>query len=243
MKKWKTIFVAVLAVGVVVPAASAGITFFVNPNAHPLLSSTLDVPWQTAVGNNFIEFDLDGFANNADVDKLFAGPLTIDVGLGGLGGAAGTAEIFKGAYGGGGGAYGTVFGGAFLNRDASNVIHSEITFDFSSPVQGAGMWVFDNAASSKESFELIATDADGTVTSSVLESGNGLPHFVEGWLGATSDKGLTSLSIRVVNEVSQAPVAVAFEIDHFQIVPAPGALVLGALGLGLVGWVKKRRRT
>jgi len=240
MKKWKTVFAAALVLGVIVPAASADITFFVAPNSAPATSSTLDVPWQTAVGNNFIEFDLDGFANHADVDKLFAGSLTIDVGLGGLGGTAGTAEIFKGSFGGGGGVYGTVWNRAFLNRDASNVIHSEITFIFSSPVEGAGMWVFDNNKNTGESFELIATDADGLITSSVLESGNGLPHFVEGWLAATSDKGITSLSIRVVDEITGDPVARYFEIDHLQVVPAPGAVLLGIMGLGLVGWVRRR---
>ena len=37
------------------------------------------------------------------------------------------------------------------------------------------------------------------------------------------------------------PRTMSFEVDHVQVVPAPAAAVLGALGLGLVGWVRRRR--
>jgi len=219
--------------------ATAGPTFYVAPNAYPTTSSTLDVPWQTAVGN-FTEFDLDGFPKPTDLDTLTAGTVTIDVGLGGLGGPASTAEIFWGSYG---GVYGTVDGGALLNRDAFGGPHNEITFSFSEPVVGFGAWVFDNAASSMESFEMTVTEVGGTTfTSLVLESWNGYPHFVEGWLAATSSVGITDVSFRVIDG-SGDPVMSYFEIDHLQVslIPAPGAILLGSIGVGLVGWLRRRR--
>ena len=239
MKKFMTICLVLGFTSV----ARAGPTFFVAKSPYPNTVSTLDVPWQTAVGN-FTEFDLDSFANGTDVDTLTAGTITIDVGLSGLGGPASTAEIFRGSYGGSaGGSYGTVSGGALLNRDASGGRHGEITFSFSEPVLGFGAWVFDNEVASNESFEMTVTEFGGSSsTSSVLESGNGTAHFVEGWLAASSSVGITDVSFRVL-DASGNPVLKYFEIDHLQValIPAPGAILLGGIGVGLVGWLRRRR--
>ncbi len=224
--------------------AGADPTWYVAPNTYPGSSSTLDVPWQTAVGS-FVELNLDGYANGFDVDTLLMGTVTVDVGLGGTNGTASTAEIYAGSWG--GAVLGTVYNKALLNRDASNLAHSEITFGFSSPVSGFGAWLFDNNKDSQESFVMTVTELGGaTFTSGVLESGNGTAHFVEGWLGATSAVGITGVSYRVITTTGLPAAGKFFELDHLQIgpvvthVPLPGAVLLGFLGLGAAG-MKLRR--
>lgn len=236
MMKNKFLFLWVIAA--LCSVAQSNPSFYVAPNTYPSWSSTLDVSWQTAVGS-FFEHDLDAYSNGNDVDKLTMGPVLVDVGLGGLGGTASTAEIFAGSWGGSsqGSVYGTVYRDALLNRDASGATHSEITFQFSIPAVGFGAWVYDNCSGTSESFEMIVTEVGGsTFTSTSLESGNGTGHFVEGWLGATSTVGIASVSYRVIDTTGN-PVARSFEMDHLQLtpVPVPGAILLGMLGLGAAG--------
>jgi hypothetical protein len=233
-------------VAAVCTVVQADPTFYIAPNAYPSRSATLDVPWQSAVGS-FYEADLDGYSSAADLDVIPIGPFSVDVGLGGLGGSASTAEIFAGSWGGWtqGSVYGTVYRMGLLNRDSSGNTHSEIVFDFSTPAAGFGAWIFDNSSGSPESFEMTVTEVGGaTFTSSpALESGNGNRHFVEGWLGATSTVGITSISYGVVNTTTGDPIIRSFEMDHLQYspVPVPGAVLLGMLGLSVAG-MKLRKR-
>ena len=142
-------------VAAVCAAVQADPTFYVAPNPLGTADATLDVPWQTAVGT-FYEQDLESYASGADVDFFTIGSITIDVGLGGSGGTASTAEIFAGGWGTAsqGSIPGTVFGKALLNRDASGAAHDEITFAFSTPAAGVGAWLYDNNTRSAESWLL-----------------------------------------------------------------------------------------
>jgi len=236
MRNWMVL--GMMALAVLTTPVWADPTFYVAPNSYPGWSSTLDVPWQTAVGS-FWEADLDNYANGFDLDSLVMGPITVDVGLGG---AASTAEIYAGSWS-GGAVYGTVFDKALLNRGATGGPHGEITFQFSTPVAGFGAWLFDNNQGSSESFDMIVTEVGGsTFTSSALESGNGNSHFVEGWLGATSAVGITEVSYRVLVTGGGPAAGKFFEIDHLQVspVPVPGAVLLGLLGLSAAGWRLRR---
>lgn len=219
--------------------AQAATVFFVESNSFNVVDDTRDQAFQTAVGNQFSELDLDAIPNAALVDALAVDGITIDIGLGGS--PAGSVEIFQGAYAAGGGAFGTVQTSALLNRAPGVGTSDTMTFAFSEPVRGFGAWIFDDLGptSPETTFTLSATEVGGaTSISAPINGGNGGNFFVEGFLAVTSDVGLESVSIVSSNGND------FFEVDHLQIatVPLPAAAWLfgGAL-LGLVS-VKRRRR-
>ena len=214
--------------------------------------STLDIGFQTAAGGVFDEFGFEAYADGFNLDSFDSvlwTHITVDVGLGGIkeGGTPGTATTARISDGGGSWdstETGTVNGNALVNRDPAGVIHSQITFQFSSDdnVTAFGGWIYDNNASTAESFRMIATEIGGaTFTSGILESGNGTAHAVEGFLGVVSTVGLTSVAFEVLDSYTLEPVARYFEVDNVQLVPAPGALLLGSMGMGIVSWLRRRR--
>lgn len=235
----------------VVGAASTALAapaYYVSPNLYPGSSSTNDLAWQAAVGS-FSERDFD--AGPAGWFQLSVGDSYVTVGttLGGLGGESGNPEIFAGGWGGpaNGSVYGTVYGNALLNRDQAGAIHSDMVFTFSQPVAGVGAWLYDDGSATAESMILQITEVGNVVTNSLLlESGNGPGHFVEGFLGATSSVGITEARFIVVDAQGN-PVQRVFELDHLQwgrpvpAVPAPGAVLLGGIGVSLVGYLRRRR--
>jgi len=246
MKKYMFVLVGLL---VLAEPVLADPTFYVAPNAYQAdfsahIDPTLDVPWQTAVGT-FAEEDFDnGYINRERIGSLTMAGVVVDIGTG----SSSEAEIFAGSWGGAdnGSVYGTVAGMALLNEDESGLRTGDITFSFSEPVAGFGAWVYDNAAGSAQSFDMIVTEVGGAQFNSagvdLFESGNGNQHFVEGWLAATSTVGITDVTYRVLATSTQQPISEYFELDHVQLspVPVPGAVLLGVLGLGAVG-VKLRK--
>jgi hypothetical protein len=227
--------------------ASAAPSFFVAPNAYPGSTTTNDTAWQRAVGP-FSEFDFDNLPAGWRLVEINTGSVTVFARLGGLGGESGTPEVLPGTWGGpaNGAVYGTVDQLAVLNRFGAT-IHGDTVFFFDSPGAGIGAWLFDEGGSTAESFVLQVTEAGGSVfTSPVLESGNGTTRFVEGFLGVTSTVGITEARFRVVDGVTGLPVLRPYALDHLQIgrpvapIPAPGALALGSLGMGLVAYLRRR---
>jgi hypothetical protein len=250
MRSAPAFFLAVAVASV----ASAAPSFFVSPNAYPASAGMNDLAWQSAVGP-FTEWDFDGGPAGWYLLALTSGSVSVTATLGGLGGESGHPEFFAGSWGGpaSGAMYGTVDQFTLLNRDwnVPPIIHSGMVFQFNAPNAGIGGWLYDDGSTSAESFVLEVTEAGGGVfTSPVLESGNGTAHFVEGFLGATSTVGITQARFRVVDATSGQAVQRPFELDHVQVgtevpvlpmIPAPGAVLLGALGAGLVGFLRQRR--
>jgi hypothetical protein len=120
-----------------------------------------------------------------------------------------------------------------------------MVFQFAVASTGVGAWLYDDGSTSPQSFVLEVTEVGGGVyTSPVLESGNGNAHFVEGFLGVVSAVGITEARFRVIDPATGLPVTRGFELDHLQIgmpIPAPGAVLIVALGTGLVGLLRRRR--
>ncbi|OHB63053.1 MAG: hypothetical protein A2Y76_12720 [Planctomycetes bacterium RBG_13_60_9] len=231
----------------VASSALAAPTFFVAPNPYPGSGSTNDLAWQTAVGS-FSEVDFDVMSGGQHLVSITDAFVSISTTLGGSGGESGNPEAFAGSWGGAanGSGYGTVYDIALLNRDAAGAIHSDFVFTFDQPVAGVGAWLFDNDSSSPQSMILQVTEVGNVVTSSsVLESGNGNGHFVEGFLGATSPVGITQARFIVLDGQGN-PVQRSFELDHLQWggpvppIPAPGAIILGSIGVLVIGYLRRR---
>lgn len=216
-------------------AALVTTRFFLSPGANP----AGERGWQSAFENDRVMLDLDNFGHLQSLENLRAGNLSIRLNANQ---AADGQVVVSSDF-----AYpGRVFHSALHNGCAadSGVSGGKLRFDFSQPVAGFGLWLFDGNITKQDSFRMIVTDAQGKVwCSRVLESGNGFDLAVEGFIGVQSGVGIRRVVIQAGhwNGTQFQLQDTDFYVDSLQcVVPAPAAGVLGALGLGIAGRLKRR---
>ena len=194
--------------------AQAAPSFSVSP-ATPdgPVASDLDLAWQglasaapASLGVTITEFDFDG-TPGVDVTELETSDGTMASLLG---------WIFYGWYEGGGGPiYGVVSGGV-LEGYGSQI---QITFD--TPVYGLGAWNFDDGMAVENGLSMTVVEADGTMTTApLLDTGNGLGHRIEGFVGAVSDIGITEVYFDNIDLGGGGPPECCLILDHLQIASA-----------------------
>lgn len=103
---------------------------------------------------------------------------------------------------------GTVFNHAILNRAPNGARGEQMRIEFSPPVEGFGIWVYDNGGSIANSAQLIA---DG-VASAIIDANPGDPdHTVEGFLGVIDPNGISEIIVEVLQQDG------VFDLDQIQI--------------------------
>ena len=124
----------------------------------------------------------------------------------------------------------------FMPRPWPNV-WGYLTVDFATPVRAVGAYFIDVEAG----YGTTGIDIGGDATFEAAFSGN-QGHASKKFLGIVSDTPFSSVMIRM-NWPNSPPPANGIAIDDLQYspVPVPGAVLLGAMGLGMVAWMKRRK--
>jgi hypothetical protein len=106
-----------------------------------------------------------------------------------------------------------------------------LTISFGTPVYALGAWFLD-----------VETDYAGTG----IEVAGTLYHFSanqgdnsQSFMGIVSSSSFTTAKIKMATGPSTNGVGI--DDVTYAVVPVPGAILLGGIGVGLVGWLKRRR--
>ena len=95
----------------------------------------------------------------------------------------------------------------------------QIEFVFEEPVQGFGLWVFDDSDETEQHFHLYAWDVNGELAISPAldnpESQQMNGHWVEGFVGVSSPIGIERVVIKQV--IDEGLDECAFEVDNLQL--------------------------
>ena len=207
-------------------SALAAPTFHVDPNTPSgTVLTNLDQVWHddvdagpTSLGLDQTEWDFN-WTNGSAVDSVTTNHgVLVDFSLGGLNGFGPAGTIFWGWWWGGGGPIYGVFSGGSLEAIDGNGGHSRLVMDFSEPVYGVGTWIFDDGSQTVNGTTLTVVEIDGTeTTSSLLDSGNGAPHRIEGHLGVTSDIGIVQAWIDNIDLDTNGQADCCLELDHLKV--------------------------
>lgn len=178
------------------------------------------------------------FPGNTDV--LTAGTNTVDVNLIGNGWTADSLQYL---------AQGTLLSGEVASSflyNKSTTWGGIIEFVFDTPVEGFAVWVSHDGQPENQRFRMSVTEQGGqTSFSPIIDRPNTVGRAVEGFLGARSSLGLTRVTIEQLGATTDVVHNWEFGLDGVRIgsavaVPAPGAVLLGMIGLALVNPAKRR---
>jgi hypothetical protein len=124
-----------------------------------------------------------------------------------------------------------------VGSDESAVATLPLTGVFDAPTSYVSIWAGDNGGDIDQ-WELEVFDAGGvSLGIAQSEQWNGNP-YTKLSIGA---EGIVSFQVRYLDPVGvQAGIAYD-DLQFGTTIPAPGAVVLGSIGAGLVGWLRRRR--
>jgi hypothetical protein len=109
--------------------------------------------------------------------------------------------------------------------------------DFHAPVKGFAFWAGD-VQFLGSTICLLTSSHEEIDTFDILESGDGHGGFVYGFNGYISDN---SDIARIELSINGTDAVWFDDVQYPATIPAPGAMLLGGIGVGLVGWLRRRR--
>lgn len=226
----KRLFLGLIAVFIMLTQVDAStITFYLSPGTDAIGDQSFQKAALALGAHNFLaEEDFEkGFCDVAE--NLSIGTAAIDILLPAI--LSSRADLYGGPYTKGGGVQGTLFGRAICSK-YNDSKDSSILFKFSgTPVQGFGLWIFDDCSSSVNAFRMTVTASDGTrAMSNILDENHGSRHWtVEGFIGVTASSGIKSVLIENGNwdgsdssTFTLYDANMPFDVDHLQVIgPKP----------------------
>ena len=108
-----------------------------------------------------------------------------------------------------------------------------LTISFGTPVYALGAWFLDVEAD----YANTGIEVGGTLYSFSANQGDNSQSF----LGIVSSTSFTTAKIHMAT--GPASNGVGIDDVTYAVIPAPGAILLGSIGVCLVGWLRRRRRT